>query len=478
LLKSRKLKSRNGTYLVSDKEAILPKHFQDCDRPMTWLTRITARGSRPRPRLAPLLLTATLVSLSCPLGRYDWATSDSALAAAPAPAKADKATPIDRFAPNPLLNAPERDPREGDRATPRIPPSLLTGAAKAAQQGTINSLNQQAQTRLQAGDSVAAFALWNQALQLTQALGPVEETKALAQVGLAAWERNQTQQVRYISQRLQQLQQEHIPSSASSASSNNTDRTLLTELAVAYQSIRAPELAIGVYRHRLTQARQQRDNLAEFQTMNAIGQTHLDWFGYTQAVKVYQELLDQAQSQNDAINQMAYAYQLAYVHSQMKNPTGAIGALETLIPLYAKTPEPTLLADLQIRLADQYQANQQPQLAEASYQSAYRSAETLLQQGFAGDALRRLGKFYRAQNRPDAAIQVYDFLSTFEQTQTLNVYNAMDAYDQLGQVYLDQNALPQATNAFQQGLNLAQTMNYRQDYFRDRLTQLTNPVKP
>ncbi|NJN49232.1 MAG: tetratricopeptide repeat protein [Alkalinema sp. RL_2_19] len=130
-----------------------------------------------------------------------------------------------------------------------------------------------------------------------------------------------------------------------------------------------------------------------------------------------------------------------------------------------KTPEPLLLADFQTRLAAQYERNQQVNLAEKTYQTAYRTAAAQVQTGFAGDALRQLGLFYQTQQRWDAAIQVYDFLTTFEQESTLNLYNAMDAYDRLGQVLLAKQAQPQAIEAFQQGLQLAQMLNYRTPIF-------------
>jgi hypothetical protein len=362
------------------------------------------------------------------------------------------AAPAENFPPNPLL-LPKAAP-----AIPAIPQDKL--------RGDIARLNEQAAGQLKAGDRDKAFELWNQALQLSRGLGPEAEVRALAQVGLTAWEGNETRQVRYISQRLQQIQADNNPGSPK----------LRAELATAYQGIRIPELALKVYDTNLKEARQKRDALGEFQNMNAIGQTHLDWFGYSPAAKTYQELLTQAKAANDVSNQMAYAYQLAYIYEQKKQPKETIAALEMLISLYAPTPEPLLLANLQIRLAQQYQANNQSAEAESTYQAAYRSAEALLQPGYQGDALRLLGSFYRQQKRYDAAVQVYDFLSSFEQAETQNYYNAMDAYDRLGQTWLDQQDIPKATIAFQQGLQIAQVLNYRTSYFSDRLAQLKSQL--
>jgi tetratricopeptide (TPR) repeat protein len=367
------------------------------------------------------------------------------------------AAPPDRFPPNPLtLPVNVGLPRD------------LPSAPSPELRRQIETLNQQAIAQLQAGDAKAAFDLWNQQLRLSRVFGPIEEVKALAAVGQVAWDRGDTQQVRYISQRLQQIQ----TSSQTTSQTTGGSESLLTELAAAYQVIRAPELALPVYNQGVKQAQQPPQNpLRLFQLYNRIAQTHLDWFAYTKAAKVYGDLLAVAKTQNDRPNQMAYAYQLAYVHEQSKRPAGAIAALETLIPLYATSPEPVLLARLQTRLADQYRLNQQLDLAEKTYQAAYRSAEVQQQPGFGGDALRQLGSLYRQQKRLDAAIQVYDFLSTFETEAGLNRYNAMDAYDRLGQVWLEKQSKPQAIAAFQQGLQLAQGLNYRVAYFTDRLAK-------
>jgi tetratricopeptide (TPR) repeat protein len=361
----------------------------------------------------------------------------------------------DQFPPNPLEVKP-------DDLLPNLPPETVLKQ--------MAELNQQALDRLQANDADAAFALWNQALSLSRVLGPIAETQALAQVGQIAWERNNTQQVGYIRQRLQQIQAEHLnPPPANS----KPDLALLTELAAAYQVIRAPELALQVYDRLLASATQSGDPLAQFQLLNQIAQTHLDWFAYPKAAKVYQDLLTQARERDNRSNQLAYTYQLAYIYEQAKQPEPAIEALKALIERYTPTPEPLLLANFQLRLAEQYRLNQQAYLAETTYQLAYRTAVAQQQSGFAGDALRQLARFYRQQQRLDAAIQVYDFLTTFEQEVGFNAYNTMDAYDHLGQIFLEQQSRPQAIAAFQQGLQLAQALNYRIEYFQARINEAT-----
>jgi tetratricopeptide (TPR) repeat protein len=397
----------------------------------------------------------------------------------------------DAFPPNPL---------ELPIGTPPQPP--MSNNDRMIRDRQLTELNQQALAQLQGGNDKAAFDLWNQQLRLSRSLGPIGETKALAQVGTIAWEKNNTQQVRYISQRLQQIQTTAV---------KDQDADLLAELAAAYQVIRAPQLAVSTYGNLLQAARQKADPLGEFKSLNAIGQTHLNWFGYQRAAQVYQELLDQAKSQQDTPNQLAYLYQLAYIHEQAKNFPAAAVALQDLIPLYreaigrnllstvssptvlnpivpspqsattststvaATTAQPNVLAFLEIRLGDSYAASQQAGRAEVAYQAAYKTAQAQVQLGYAGDALRKLGKFYRSQNRFDAALQVYDFLTSFEQDETQNLYNTLDAFDQIGQIYLQKQDKPKAIAAFQRGLQTAQALSYRTEYFTQQINQIGAP---
>jgi tetratricopeptide (TPR) repeat protein len=356
------------------------------------------------------------------------------------------------FPPNPLeITLP-------DPLQPTAPP---TGTNRERFIAALDALNAAATQEFQVGNRDAAFELWNRELRLRRYLGAIEETQALAKVGQIAWESNNTQQVRYISQRLQTLQTE--------APQQPDPSAVLTELGAAYVMIRAPQLALSAYQQLLEIARQKRDGILEFNTLNTIAQLHLDWFGYPQAAEVYQQLLKQAQEDADPVNQIAYLYQLAYVYDQAKQPSQAIPILQELIQLYGQTPQPDLLPRLQLQLADSYAAVEDSDSAELAYQEAYTMAQGRLQFGYAGQALRKLAQLYRRLDRLDAAIQVYDFLTTFEQEQLLNAYNAMDAFDQLGQIYLLQEKYPEAVAAFERGQTLAQSLNVRIDYFADQI---------
>jgi hypothetical protein len=49
----------------------------------------------------------------------------------------------------------------------------------------------------------------------------------------------------------------------------------------------------------------------------------------------------------------------------------------------------------------------------------------------------------------------------------------MDAYDQIGKIYVSRKAYPQAVTAFQRALVLARQLKYREDYFTAQIQQVS-----
>jgi hypothetical protein len=48
----------------------------------------------------------------------------------------------------------------------------------------------------------------------------------------------------------------------------------------------------------------------------------------------------------------------------------------------------------------------------------------------------------------------------------------MSAYDKMGQIYLDQKNYPQALTVFQQGLELAKSLQYQETYFANQIERV------
>jgi tetratricopeptide (TPR) repeat protein len=368
-----------------------------------------------------------------------------------------------------------------------VPERSLTEAERQKLAADLDQLNAQATAQYKAGDRLGAIDTWNRELRLRRFLGPLSEVQALGRVGEIAWRDNQVSQVRWITKRLDEILAQLVPlpvpgNTATIPPSTPTspigslspiDRTALLEaLGQSYQQVRQPKSAVIAYEQVLTDARQRKDGLKVEATLITLGQLHLSWFDYPAAIAVYQELLTGARAARNQPNELAYLTQLAYIYEQAKLPEQAIAAQKELIEQYQKLNRPDAIPALKIRIADNYQQLAQLGQAEIHYQAAFRLAQPQFQFGHASDALQKLGALYRANDRLDAALRVYDFLLGIEQ-QAYNYYGMMAAYDQLGQIYVSRREFPQAITAFQKGLDLARQLKYREDYFTAQVQQLT-----
>jgi tetratricopeptide (TPR) repeat protein len=380
----------------------------------------------------------------------------------------------DEFPPNPLeLKTPDPLVREDLEQRP------LTPAERKQLIPVLNQLDAQATAQLKAGDAIGAFDTWNRELRLRRYLGPVEEVKALGRVGDAAWRENNTPQLRWITGRLDEIFADTkaptpgLGNNVSFGRANVADRvTLLNALGTAYQQVRLPQAAVAVYELLLVEARQRQDEKQIDSTLTTLGQLYLNWFNYPKAAETYNQLLARARGQRNTQNEVIYLTQLAYIHEQAKEPAQAIPYQEQLVSLYQKLNDPKPIPALRVQIGDNYQAISRLDLAERSYQAAYQLAQPLVQLGYASDALKKLGVLYLANDRPDAALRVYNFLVGVEQ-QAYNVYGMMDAYDQIGKIYVSRKAYPQAVTAFQRALVLARQLKYREDYFTAQIQQVS-----
>ena len=409
------------------------------------------------------------------------------------------ATPkkTDEFPPNPLESTTP-DPLLPQTAVPRPLSALERKQLTAA----LDNLNNQAIATLQQGDRVGAFALWYRELRLRRSLGAVEEVKALGRVGDVAWKENLTPDVRWITKRLDAILAQHqlptatmtttsatgdavpldpvatpLPSntSATSAVLSSSDRAgrlaVLQALGVAYQQVRLPKPAVTIYTQIVTDAKQRRDEKQTDEALITLAQVHLTWLDYPNAAVTYQELSSRAKARGDRQNESIYLTRLAYSYEQAKQPAQAITAQQQLVALYETLPDPLSIPALKIKIADNYQLLARTDQAEQYYQSAYQLAQPALQLAYASEALQKLGALYRANDRLDAALKVFDYLVSLEQ-QSYNLYGMMHAYDQIGQIQRDRKQNQQAVAAFQRGLGLARQLKYRQDYFTAQIQEM------
>jgi tetratricopeptide (TPR) repeat protein len=334
----------------------------------------------------------------------------------------------------------------------------------------LDSLNAQAQAKLQAGDAEGAFAIWYRELRLRRTLGRLEEIDALGRVGQIAWEQERSQDVQIITKRLNVVQQETEADASLSPE-------LLKAFATAYQQVHNINNSINIYQKILANARQEEDASAEEEALKKLGELYLAKFDYPGAAKIYEELLKRSQAQSDSYNEGIYLQQLAEIYSQALQPENAVRIKEQLVQKYQSDRNTLALAELKLAIGADYETLKEPEKASQNYQEAFSLAWSQQEYGTAGDALIKLGNLYQAYNQDDYALQIYQELIKVEQ-QSYNYYGLMQTYDRIGQIYLKQKNYPQALAAFQKGLELARSIKYREDYFLSQIEQINSQKIP
>ncbi|MCF2149808.1 hypothetical protein IQ276_025950 [Desmonostoc muscorum LEGE 12446] len=383
-------------------------------------------------------------------------------------AQSQKPKPPDKFPPNPLeFTTPDpllpRSPKDKKPLSPEEQQNL---------EPALDELNQEAAAKLQAGDQVGAFEIWNRELRLRRFLGSLAEVQALSRVGAIAWNRNERQEVIYISQRLQAIQKQ----TQQQKKSSEIDLELWRSLGQAYQNLRSPKPAVEAYNQVLLAVRQQKDTAALVETLKTIGELHLSWFDYRQAAPIYEELLSLDTSQGESANEVTYLQKLAEIYEQTEQHQQSLNVLNKLAEIYTNENNLIKIPELKLAIASDYESlgKTDPNLlleAFKNYQEAYTTAWQLQEYVRAGEALQKLIALYRSQGQIDEALEASQILID-TQTQAANFYTVMQAYDQIGQLYLERKEYPQALTAFQKGLELAQQLKHQEAYFTEQIKKL------
>lgn len=358
--------------------------------------------------------------------------------------------PLEITTPDPLLPRPVVDRR-------------LSSLERLYLTTALDELHQQAQASLQAGNRVGAFEIWNRELRLRRVLGFQAEVEALGRVGAIAWSENQRIEVQVISQRLQTIQQQlqFQPS---------IDIRLLQSLGQAYQQVRIPQQAVEVYEQILAVARRRQDPAATEETLRTIAELHLSWFDYPKAATTYEELLGLARAKGNSGNQIIYLQQLTYIYERARQYEQALAIKQQLASLYLNEKNYTKVPALRLEIGSDYESLNQLEEAFRNYQEAYSSAWSLQQYHLASDALRELIKLYRTQGQINEALEASKILLEAEQL-TVDYYQMMNTYDQIGQIHMERGNYPEALAAFQKGLELAQQLKHQEAYFNQQISQ-------
>ncbi|MGF1673233.1 MAG: tetratricopeptide repeat protein, partial [Rivularia sp. (in: cyanobacteria)] len=329
----------------------------------------------------------------------------------------------------------------------------------------LDQLDREATAKLQAGDTEGAFATWNRELRLRRYLGTLVEIQALSRVGGVAYTKNDRQQIRYITQRLQTIQKQ---------SQQTTDLQVLQALGDAYLQVRSPSLAVEVYNQVLIIVRASSDIVKEVDTLKTIAKIHLDWFDYPAAAITYEQVLNQVSNINDIEESLK---DLAYIYDRTKQHQKAIDTRKKLSLVYRQQNKVTELAALKLAMASNYEAlaKENPEQLDAAfqnYQEAYTMAWELQQYVSAAEALQKLITLYIANGQTEDALQTSQILLQAEQRAT-NFYGMMNAYELVGKIHLQRQENQLAIAAFQKGLELAQQLGSETNPFTQQIDKIS-----
>jgi tetratricopeptide (TPR) repeat protein len=378
-----------------------------------------------------------------------------------------------------LAAVPDANPLTTTPSDPLLPEISvkrpLTSLERKRIETEIAKLDRQAQNQLESGNEREAFSLWYRELRLQRAMGRLAEIDALGRVGEIAWSNNLAQDLRNISERLVNIEQEVI-------NSEEINLKLLKSLGKAYQQVRELDRAIVIYQQLLTES--QNDLINQQNILEALGKLYLAKFDYQQAADIYERLLTLLASNNNNIvksqavtkaKKQIYLEELARIYNFSSQPSQAITIKEQLAQQYLDHHLFEQLTRLKVSLAQDYQNLNKLALASQNYQEAVSLALSLQQFSLASEALQKLGQLYYSTNQLEQALATYQQLIQVEQ-QSYNFYGLMNTYDRIGNIYYQTNNYSKALAAFQQGLKLANSLNYRVDYFTNQIQKVEHNI--
>ena len=366
------------------------------------------------------------------------------------------------------------DPLATPQEDPLLPPinvsRKLTPLEIKRIQNAIVEIDREAKNQLSQRNIEPAFELWFRELRLQRAIGRTEEITALGRISAIAWQENRGEELRIIARRLDVIKQELT-------AAKQLDLELFRDLGTAYQQGRYLDRAVNIYEQILTEFRQEDNVESEEEILIILGELYLAKFDYVQAGIVYEELLSITPQEVKNVtpeqpNQQGnYLLKLVNIYDSSAQIEKAIIVKKQLVEKYAEQSRSEQIASLKISLAADYQAINEIEFARQSYQEAFILAQYLQQIALANEALEKLAILYQTNNQLTLAIETY--LQLFDiQEQANNAYALQEICDRLGELYVLQDNYNQALYFYSRGLELAQLINYRTDYFQEQINKV------
>jgi tetratricopeptide (TPR) repeat protein len=348
----------------------------------------------------------------------------------------------------------------------------LSPMERTALRQSLDRLSLDASRVLAAGNSPQAFEMWFREIRLRRYLGTLDETVSLGQVGEQAWREGLHLEVRLITDRLQAIQTQLQQPLTSDILRN---QELLEAIALSYQQVRALPQAIALYTELADKARETGALDALEQDLQGLAQAYLGALKHPEAAKATEELLQLVHSQPFHPDQLLLERQLVenlvFLHEQAQEWDAAIANQEKLINLYQILTLENKVPAVEAAIARNQKAGGQEDLAIATYQQAYRSAQLANQLGIAQDVINDLIEIYRQRKEPRIVLRLYQLLVNLHSF-SADDYGLMETYNRLGKFYLDYNGYGQALEVYGRALTIAQYLKHRETEFMTKIEQL------
>ena len=364
-----------------------------------------------------------------------------------------------------LLDAFLANPLEADPRDPLLPATVVDRPLSPLELYTLElalfQMDAQARELLLADQPDAAFELWIREVQLRRLFGLEAELEALTRIGQQAWNAQRSQEVRLMSVRLERIWE---------AEKATADLERVETIAVIAQTLRMRDTSTEIYQQLI--AMTAADPVAQQGWVVILAGHYLQWFDFDNAAQLYTQLAASAKVEGNTLEQTQYLKDLIYSYQQAKDYAQALPAQTELLRLYRATDQNDREPPLEIDMARNLRAlGVYPQALEY-YNLAYVTAQSLQLYGHVSTVLKDLGDLYAEQGLTNEALTMYNLLVRAEQ-QAYNQHGILEAYDRLGQLYLSIGDTENALIAFRAGVAFAESLQYREAYFRGEVARLS-----
>ena len=364
-----------------------------------------------------------------------------------------------------LLDAFLANPLEAEPRDPLLPPVVVERPLSPLElydlEVALFEMDAQAQALLLAGQPDEAFALWIREVQLRRVFGLEVELEALERIGQQAWNAQRSQEIRLMAVRLKRIwEAEKVMASLER----------VEKIATIAQILRMRDTSTDIYQQLIEMTAT--DAAVQHEWEVVLADHYLQWFEFDDAAQLYTQLASIAKAEGNTLEHTQYLKNLIYSYQQAKRYSQALPVQTELLKLYRTTGQSDREPPLEIDMARNLRAlGSYPQAIEY-YNLAYVTAQRLELYGHVSTVLKEVGDLYAEQGLTNEALTMYNLLVRAEQ-QAYNQHGILEAYDRLGKLYLSIGDTENALIAFRAGVAFAESLQYREPYFRGEVAKLS-----